>query len=118
MVLLHSSIHIANPSFSNSPTLSPSPYLRKLIILTIRKNTTPLSPNNPANSPRIKVSARATPLFQHAPFVSMQTRANISLHLVPQNSLCFKGLSRNTNIYYHVLTYTCIYQNLCGVVKS
>lgn len=66
MVLLHSSIHIANPSFSNSPALSPSPYLRKLIHLTIRKNTTPLSPNNPANPPRIKVSARATPLFPHA----------------------------------------------------
>lgn len=106
------------PSFSNYPALSPSPYLRKLIHLTIHKNTTPYPTNNPANPPGIKISAREGKRFPHAPFVSMQTRANISLHLVPQNSLCFKGLSRNTNIYYHVLTYTCIYQNLCGVVKS
>ena len=54
-------------SFSNSPALSPSPYLRKLIHLTIRKNTTPFSPNNPANSPRIKVSAREARRFPHAP---------------------------------------------------
>ena len=54
------------PSFSNSPALSPSPYLRKLIHLTIRKNTTPFSPNNPANARKIKVSAPATRRFQHA----------------------------------------------------
>ena len=37
------------PSFSNFPALSLSSYLRKLIHLTFRKNTTPFSPNNPAN---------------------------------------------------------------------
>lgn len=45
--------------------LSPTPYLRKLIHLTLRKSTTPFSPNTPASPPRIKVSARATRRFQH-----------------------------------------------------
>ena len=54
------------PSFLNSPALSPSLYLWKLIHLTFRKNTTPFSPNNPSNPPRIKVSAPATRRFRHA----------------------------------------------------
>ena len=57
----------AKPSFSNSPALSPSPYLRKLIHLIIRKNTTPFSPNNPATPPRINVSAREARRSPHAP---------------------------------------------------
>lgn len=54
------------PSFLNYPALSPSPYLRKLIHLTFRKNTTPFPAKNPATPPRIKVSARATQPFPHA----------------------------------------------------
>ena len=54
------------PSFSNFPALSLSPYLRKLIHLTFRKNTTPFSPNNPANPPGIKVSAREAWRFLYA----------------------------------------------------
>ena len=55
------------PSFSNSPALSPSPYLRELIHLTFRKNTTPFPAKNPATPPGIKVSAPATRRFPHAP---------------------------------------------------
>lgn len=58
-------MHITPPSL-NYPALSPSPYLRKLIHLTIFKNTTPFSPNNPANPPGISLFAREARRFQHA----------------------------------------------------
>ena len=54
------------PSFLNYPALSPFPYLRKLIHLTFRKNTTSFYTQKPAPPPRIKVSARATQPFPHA----------------------------------------------------
>lgn len=99
-----------NPSFSNYPALSPSPYLRKLIHLTIHKNTTPYPTNNPANPPGIKVSAREGKRFPHAPFVTTKTHTNIFFHIVPQNSLDLKehkekhkNLLTCTDIYCHIL---------------
>ena len=86
------------PSLSNSPALSPSPYLRKLIHLIIRKNTTPFSPNNPANPPRIKVSAREAWRFPRAP----SDKIDPPLHISPPDTHSPKtlpNLSPNCSAY-------------------
>ena len=72
------------PSFSNFPALSLSPYLRKLIHLTFHKNTTPFSPNNPANPPGIKVSAREGWQFRPCFLCATELYRPQNLHKTPE----------------------------------
>ena len=81
------------PSFSNYPALSPSPYLRKLIHLTIHKNTTPYPTNNPANPPGIKISAREGKRFQRYFRCPNKVLVFPCLQNTPENgTLCASGI--------------------------
>lgn len=79
------------PLFLNFPALSPSPYQRKLIHLTFRKNTTPFPAKNPAPPPGIKVSAREARRFQHAVgrefYTTWRKLLSLSLSRIPISNI-------------------------------
>lgn len=76
--------------------VTPSPLMGKLIHLTFRKNTTPFSPNNPADLPRIKVSAPATRRFPHG--LRGQNECHLSTSVLGNISTSLLALSVYGNI--------------------
>lgn len=84
----------SKPSFSNSPALSPSPPRRKLIHLYSFKNTTLFPAKNPANPPKINLSAREARRFPHGgcarigqlppPFLAHNPSCTVSCSPLPE----------------------------------